>query len=228
MRSTLCGLVSRGGLWSRVFESENYRKVGNVPPEIMKALLEYHSRLGAAFSSIDVQSLGRLVNLLLDCRLAGNTVLLAGNGGSASTVNHFAIDWMLGSGLANPGLPVVSLAESSSSLTATANDMSFDQVFARQVTALGRPGDLLIVVSASGNSRNLIDAVSASRDAQMTSLSITAFDGGFLKDLADENVHVQTDHGDYGVAEDCHLAIGHMVKEALVHHRLAMSHGMEE
>lgn len=192
-------------------------------PEISHTLQGYQSRLASAVSSINVQSIERLVHRLIACRVEGNKVLLAGNGGSASTVNHFAVDWMLGSGLVEPGLQVLSLAESSSSLTATANDISFEYVFARQVKALGRPEDLLVVVSASGNSQNLIAAVSASREAQMTSISITAFDGGALREATDENLHVDTANGDYGVAEDCHLAIGHMVKEALAEYQVSSS-----
>jgi|AACY02.12.fsa_nt_gi Phosphoheptose isomerase len=183
--------------------------------EVQSTLRAYQSRLATAISSIETQSVERLVGRLLECREVESRVFLAGNGGSASTASHFAIDWMLGSGLVNPALQVISLSDSPPSLTATGNDMSFDQVFSRQVRALGRPGDLLVLVTASGNSKNLIEAAIASRESGLTSLSITAFDGGLLKQMTDDNIHVQTEIGDYGVAEDCHLALGHMVKQVL-------------
>lgn len=123
---------------------------------------------------------------------------------------------MFGSRLNNPPLAVINLAESSSNLSATGNDVDFEDVFARNIRSLGRKGDLLVLVSASGNSPNLIRAVSAGREAEMTIVAVTGFDGGVLRGLADNSVHCSTVVGDYGVAEDLHLMLGHIVKELLL------------
>jgi D-sedoheptulose 7-phosphate isomerase len=176
----------------------------------------YRARLTEAVSHIDTRAVEALVHELLAVRKAGAKVLLAGNGGSAATVNHVALDWMLGTGIDNPPLRVISLAESVSSITASGNDKGFETIFSRQLERLVQTKDLLVVVSASGNSPNLIAAVQAAKVLGIRSVSITGFDGGKLCSLVDLSVHIPTAPNDYGVAEDSHLAIGHMVKEALI------------
>lgn len=181
-----------------------------------KSLEAYRGRLLLALESIDGESILALVNHLLLARQSGATVFVIGNGGSASTANHFAIDWMLGSKLANPTLKVLSLSESVSSITATGNDLEFSEVFTRQLMALAKEKDILVVISASGNSPNIISAVKAATRLGLYVVGITGFDGGQLMRDSNLSIHVSTAIGDYGVAEDLHLSIGHMVKEALI------------
>lgn len=157
-----------------------------------------------------------LVSLLQRIRKSGSTVFIAGNGGSASTAEHISLDWMLGTGLSSPPLRVVSLSESSASITATGNDFAFDAIFSRQLQSLAVEGDLLVVISASGNSANLVGLVEEARGMGVQIVAITGFDGGQLAQLAELSVHVPTAVGDYGVAEDLHLMIGHIVKEVLI------------
>lgn len=179
-------------------------------------VLGYTERLMRAAEKISTSEVLALANELVQARKKGSTILLAGNGGSASTVNHYAIDWMLGTEIENPSLRVISLSESVSSVTATGNDQMFDRVFSRQLERLGVAGDTVVLVSASGNSPNLVQAAEAAKRMGMRIVGITGFSGGKLREIADVSVHVPTDNGDYGVAEDLHLAIGHIIKEVLI------------
>ena len=92
----------------------------------------------------------------------------------------------------------------------------FEEVFSRQLNSLGSAGDLLLVISASGNSPNLLKLVDDAKTIGVEVVALTGFDGGRLAQIADLSVHVSTAMGDYGVAEDLHLMIGHIVKEALI------------
>lgn len=179
-------------------------------------LAAYRSRLVEAIGGLDMQTVSDFVNMLLAVRQRGGTVFVAGNGGSASTASHYVVDWMLGTGIANPPLPVIALADNLPGVTATGNDLDFDSIFSRPLSTLGKSGDLLVVVSASGNSPNLINAVTLARAGGISIAAITGFDGGALRSVADVAIHVPTSIGDYGVAEDTHVMIGHMVKEALI------------
>jgi|AntAceMinimDraft_12_1070368.scaffolds.fasta_scaffold30167_2 D-sedoheptulose 7-phosphate isomerase len=186
-----------------------------------KSVDSYKARLLSAIEDFDFHEVSSLVEILLAARERGATVFIAGNGGSASTASHYVVDWMLGTEISDPPLPVVALTDNVPGLTATGNDVEFSEIFSRQLRSLGKPGDVLIVVSASGNSPNLLAALHEAQSRTISVVAITGFDGGKLKDLADVSVHVSTQLGDYGVAEDIHLTIGHVVKEALmaaVHH----------
>jgi D-sedoheptulose 7-phosphate isomerase len=183
---------------------------------ISDVLRSYHSRISRALESFDLMQVSTLVDVLHAARKNGRTVFVAGNGGSASTSGHFVIDWAYGSGLSNPPLRVVSLADSSPAITATGNDQSFERVFLRQLETHGKPGDLLIMISASGNSPNLLTLLPFCKAHEIQIIAMTGFDGGELKRNADISIHVETELGDYGVAEDLHLMIGHITKEALI------------
>lgn len=176
----------------------------------------YFSRALKSISEVDQAQILELLSLLRNTRKSGATVFIAGNGGSASTAEHIALDWMLGTSLLNPSLRVISLAMSSASITATGNDVSFDAVFSRQLKSLANKGDLLVVISASGNSANLVGLVQEAMGMGVQVVAITGFDGGHLAKVADLSVHVPTAIGDYGVSEDLHLMIGHIVKEVLI------------
>jgi D-sedoheptulose 7-phosphate isomerase len=185
-------------------------------PDSSAALEAYRSRLVEAIGGLDMQTVSDFVSMLLAVRHRGGTVFIAGNGGSTSTASHYAVDWMLGTGIAHPPLPVIALADNLPGVTATGNDLDFDSIFSRPLSTLGKKGDLLVVVSASGNSPNLLSAVNQARSSGISIAAITGFDGGALRKIADVAIHAPTVIGDYGVAEDLHLMVGHMVKEALI------------
>lgn len=185
-------------------------------PASSAPLEAYRSRLIDALGGLNIRVVADFVSMLLAVRHRGGTVFIAGNGGSTSTASHYAVDWMLGTGIVDPPLPVIALADNLSGVTATGNDLDFDSIFSRPLSTLGKRGDLLVVVSASGNSPNLVKVATEARSNGISVAAITGFDGGALKKIADIAVHVPTKMGDYGVAEDIHLMIGHMVKEGLM------------
>lgn len=175
----------------------------------------YLAKLSQAHVTFPVKQALNLAKLLLETRVKGRTVFLAGNGGSATTASHATLDWMFGSELSNPGLRVVNLAESSGQVTATGNDLVFEDSFERPLRLLAVPGDLLVLFSASGASPNILKAAEAGRRIGLYVVGITGFEGSALAAVADLNVHCNSEHGDYGIAEDLHLTLVHSVKECL-------------
>lgn len=175
-------------------------------------LLDYRKRLSTALSEVPDAGLLEFCRLLVMLRANGGRGWFCGNGGSASTSDHFEVDLSLG---VSPPIPAISLSSNSSGITATGNDFSFEDVFARQITSFSSKNDLVVVISASGNSPNLLKAVQAAKALDLVTVGILGFDGGKLKSMVDLPVFVRTEIGDYGVAEDVHLAINHMVKEVI-------------
>ncbi len=147
----------------------------------------------------------------------GGKVLLCGNGGSAADCQHIAgelINW-LNKDFQRPGLPAIALTTDTSVLTAIANDSSFDTIFARQVQALGKPGDILIGISTSGNSKNIVLAVQAAQAANIGTIALTG-SGGCLGAMADVAIAVPSQHTQY--IQEAHLAIEHIICELVECH----------
>jgi D-sedoheptulose 7-phosphate isomerase len=180
------------------------------------AISEYFLAGGKILTQIPNEEVMKLAIAINQARKTESTVYIAGNGGSASTASHFAAD--IGVGSLNRANPVrsVSLCDNSAAITAIANDMNYSSIFAQQLKLLGKQGDLLIVISASGNSGNLLKAVDMASELGMESHSLTGFDGGKLKQLTlGRNIHIETPKGAYGLVEDAHLAICHVVTECI-------------
>lgn len=182
----------------------------------VEVISDYKSRVARAVSILDSNAVLGLVDALQKTRSVGGVVFVAGNGGSASTAGHIVVDWMLGTQLSNPPLRVVSISEGTAAITATGNDVDFESIFSRQFSVLATEQDLLVVISASGNSPNLLRVASDAKVRGIPVCAITGFNGGQLRSMADISVHVSTEMGDYGVAEDAHLMLGHIVKEVLI------------
>lgn len=176
---------------------------------------DYLARLSKTLEQIETKSVAALACALNDTRVSQNTVWIAGNGGSASTASHMAVDLMFGTNFEQHKLKVVALTDNQASITATGNDINFDEIFSRQIEALGAEGDLLILISASGNSENLIRAAASAAAKGLVTAAIVGFDGGKLASEAKIVVHTPTSRGDYGVSEDAHLAVNHSLKELL-------------
>jgi D-sedoheptulose 7-phosphate isomerase len=174
----------------------------------------YFSRLSKAISDVPFADISKLAQAIKEVSSVGGTIWIAGNGGSAATANHMAVD--LSFGVRPLGfVRAISISENSASLTATGNDLGFDEVFSRQIASGGRSGDLLIVISASGNSPNLLLAVNQAKLGNMRTSAILGFDGGKLANLVDFPIVTVCELGDYGIAEDLHLAVNHCLKEIL-------------
>ena len=184
----------------------------------MHAMQPYRDECIAALNAVDLEAVAAVAAALLAARDEGHTVFIAGNGGSAATASHMATDLMLGSQLVDPPLRVIALTDNQAIITATGNDLDFDQIFARHLARLAQSGDLLIAVSASGNSPNILACIDVAKSLKLTSIGFTGFDGGRLATVVDLLVHVPTRKGAYGPVEDVHLAINHMITEWLKEH----------
>lgn len=170
----------------------------------------YRDQEVAAWGALDLAAVERLVKVLLETERRGGRVLVMGNGGSAATAASIAVDF---SKTATPpggrALPCESLCENAAYITALGNDHSFDEIFVSQLAVLLKPEDMVLLISGSGNSPNLIKAARFARTRGARTAALLGFDGGKLKGLVDAPVVVPSDH--YGVVEDLHLAISHIV-----------------
>jgi D-sedoheptulose 7-phosphate isomerase len=154
----------------------------------------------------DLDRAHRMVQETVD---RGGTLLFCGNGGSAADAQHMATEYVVRYMRNRRAYPAIALTTDTSLLTAAGNDIGFDQVFARQVEALGRPGDLLIVHSTSGNSPNVLRAAETARARGIPVLAFSARDGGELRGLADHSVVIPTTRTDR--AQELHLCIEHII-----------------
>lgn len=155
------------------------------------------------------------VDLLDRARYEGRRVFLFGNGGSAATASHFACD--LGKGTRVPGRPdfkVMALGDGLPTLTAYANDMGYERVFAEPLMAWAQPGDIALGISGSGNSPNVLRAMEVAREKKLVTVGFIGFQGGRLKDLVDLSVIAASDH--MGQIEDAHHITQHAICDALL------------
>jgi D-sedoheptulose 7-phosphate isomerase len=181
----------------------------NKDPEVFaKSYLFY---LQSLLGKVDAAEVAQFIRVLLDARERGATVFFIGNGGSASTASHFANDIAIGTNDYEKPFRVVSLTDNAAIITAIGNDYGFEEVFVRQLQVLGKKGDVVVAISASGNSKNLIKAFEFAMSAGMQTVALTAFDGGRLKQMADTGVHIPTGPKEYGPAEDVHMILDHLV-----------------
>jgi D-sedoheptulose 7-phosphate isomerase len=179
-------------------------------PAMRAAIAGYWTEIADVAAEIDVTAVAQAANRLLDCQARGGVVFIAGNGGSAATASHMACD--LAKGTRRDGPPtfrVVALTDNVPLLTAWANDTSYDRVFAEQLRSLAQPGDLLIAISASGNSPNVVAAVEAAALLGVETLAVSGRSGGRIARLADRVIRVPSDRIE--VVEDAHLIVAHSV-----------------
>ncbi len=178
------------------------------PVAFSAAYLDY---LQSVLRRLDTAQIGRFIGTLLDARSRGATIFFIGNGGSAATASHFANDLAVGTNDYERPFRAVSLTDNVAIITAVGNDFGYEDIFVRQLRVLGRKGDVLVGISASGNSPNLLRAFDYARGAGIKTVAITAFDGGRMKAQADEGIHVPTELKEYGPAEDVHMVLDHLV-----------------
>lgn len=145
----------------------------------------------------------------------GGTLFFCGNGGSAADAQHLATEYVVRYMRNRRAYPAVALTTDTSLLTAAGNDLGFDQIFSRQVEALARTGDLLIIHSTSGHSPNVLRAADAARAKGVRVLAFSARDGGALRGLADLSIIIPTDRTDR--AQELHLCIEHLICEVVEH-----------
>ncbi len=184
--------------------------------DIQKFSKNYFKYLNELLNRIDTKEIKVFYNLIFEAKENSKNIFFVGNGGSASTASHFANDLSIGSRSYTKPFKCYSLTDNNSIITAIGNDFGFDEVFSRQIKVLGNSGDLLVLISASGNSANLIKAIECAKEKSIQTIAITSFDGGTIKKLADYNVFVKTEIGEYGPAEDAHLILNHLIVSHLI------------
>ena len=178
---------------------------------------EYVQAFTKMVQQLDVAAIERVVARITAARVHGATIYVAGNGGSASTASHWVND--LGKATKISGLPpirVMSLNDNVSWLTALGNDEGYERVFSGQLENFARSGDVLLVISASGNSPNLVRAVEMARERGVETVAFLGFDGGLLRGLVDDHVLIESDKGAYGLVESVHSLIGHVLTSCIV------------
>jgi D-sedoheptulose 7-phosphate isomerase len=178
------------------------------PVAFAGAYLEY---LSSVLRAIDVREIGQFIGALLDARERGARIYFIGNGGSAATASHFANDIAIGTNAYDKPFRAISLTDNQAIITAIGNDFGYEDIFVRQLQVLAVKGDVVVGISASGNSPNLVKAFEFAKAAGIKTVALTAFDGGKMKQIADEGVHVPTAPKEYGPAEDAHMVLDHLV-----------------
>ncbi|MBK6336381.1 MAG: phosphoheptose isomerase [Betaproteobacteria bacterium] len=160
--------------------------------------------------------IARASSIMTAALLADGKILACGNGGSAGDAQHFAAEMVGRFERERPELPALSLATDTSILTAVANDYAFEQVFARQVRALGARGDVLLAISTSGNSSNVIAAIAAAHDREMRVVALTGRGGGRVSGLlTDADVHLCVPHDRTARIQEVHLLVIHCLCDAI-------------
>ena len=183
-------------------------------PTTMTAVESHISEVCSVLAQMHASEVERVIEVILTAYRLQRHVYVIGNGGSASTASHFACDLSKATITGNqPRLRVTSLTDNIALLTAWANDSSYEAVFAEQLANLLDPGDVVVAISASGKSLNILAAIGAARDRGAVTVGLVGFTGGPLKKMVDVAVHVPSHT--YGVVEDCHLVIEHAITAAI-------------
>jgi DnaA initiator-associating protein len=154
--------------------------------------------------------------MMVEALIRGNKILSCGNGGSAGDAQHFSSELLNRYERDRPSLPAMALTTDSSTITSIANDYSYDEIFSKQVRALGQSGDILLAISTSGNSRNVINAMEAALSRDMTIVSMTGKDGGEMAGLLGENdVEIRVPSNRTARIQEVHLLIIHNLCECI-------------
>lgn len=175
---------------------------------------EYISTLQATIDKIPVEKVEQVIQILHEARIIGKQVFIMGNGGSASTASHFVCD--LAKNTRKEGWPhfkVLGLTDNMAIFSAYANDEGYENVFAQQLASLIQNGDVVVGISASGNSPNVLKAMDEAVKHNAYRIGFTGFTGGKLAEMVDLNIHIDNDN--YGIVEDIHMMLEHMTVNAL-------------
>jgi D-sedoheptulose 7-phosphate isomerase len=180
----------------------------------MEIIKSYITDLQSTLDQLSFELIERVITILHEARLNDRQVFIMGNGGSASTASHFACD--LGKNTRREGWPnfkVLALTDNMAVFSAYANDEGYENVFVQQLASFIRRGDVVIGISTSGNSPNVVNAIRLAKEVKATTIGLTGFQNGQLCSLVDINLHVS--NGCIEQVEDIHLMLEHMICKAL-------------
>jgi D-sedoheptulose 7-phosphate isomerase len=172
----------------------------------------YATYLGELLGRLDRKAVAAFMTLVLEVRSRGGRIFFIGNGGSAATASHFANDFAIGTRCAEKPFKAISLTDNVAAMTAIANDEGYDQLFVKQLEVVMEPGDVVVAISASGNSANVVKAIEFAKSRGNKTVALTGFEtGGCIAEIADIVIHVKTRHGEYGPVEDVHMFVDHLM-----------------
>jgi len=175
----------------------------------------YLRRLTAVLEAIDPEAIARAAEAIWRAREEGRRIFFLGNGGSAATASHFANDIGIGTRSDGPPFKALSLTDNNAVLTCLANDLGYDSVFVEQLRVHLEPGDVVVAISASGNSPNVLRAIDLAKERGNVTIGLTGFDGGELRRRSQIAIHVPTERGEYGPVEDAHMVLDHLLSSYL-------------
>jgi D-sedoheptulose 7-phosphate isomerase len=176
--------------------------------------LNYKEQLNKALESVDQKQLNSILDALVIQSLAMNTVWVCGNGGSAAISEHLVCDHLKGVTCdTNLAPKICSLTSETPLVTAIANDIGYDYIFSKQIEWKARTNDILIAISSSGNSPNILNAVDKAKEKGMVTIGFVGFDGGQLLKKVNLFLHVKSNN--YGIVEDCHQILIHMLAQTM-------------
>tara|TARA_B110001454_G_scaffold183847_1_gene179225 strand:- start:195 stop:800 length:606 start_codon:yes stop_codon:yes gene_type:complete len=178
-----------------------------------KSYIDY---LSSVLSNISLTDIEKFVEVLLEARERESSIFFIGNGGSAATASHFANDIAIGTRTYEKPFRAISLCDNQAVITAIANDDGYEKIFSQQLQVLLKKQDVVVAISASGNSPNLLDAIDTAKKMNTITVGISGFDGGKMKEMVDVSLHVPTEKGEYGPAEDAHMVLDHLVSNYLM------------
>jgi len=179
------------------------------PAPFAKAYADY---LGELLKTLDFAKVAEFMNVMLRVRDTGHKVFFIGNGGSAATASHFANDFSIGTRCPEKPFRVISLTDNVAAMTAIANDDGYEFMFIKQLEVLMDKGDVVVAISASGNSPNVVKALTYANACGNHTVALTGFEtGGKIAEIAKTVLHVKTRKGEYGPVEDVHMFIDHLM-----------------
>lgn len=177
----------------------------------------YFDKLKQTVDLVSVEELNVLMNVLLEAKEAGHTVFIMGNGGSSATASHYVCDFNKGISLnQDKKFKFICLNDNVPSIMAYANDLSFDDIFIGQLKNLFQKGDIVLGISGSGNSRNVLKAIDYANQNGGVTVGLTGYNGGQLKEMVQYSVHVPVD--DMQITEDLHMVLDHCMMKILCNH----------
>lgn len=174
---------------------------------------KHRETINHGFDSLDKNQLARACEVLADAIQNGKKILTCGNGASASIAQHWACDYFKGCSNGDINPQVFSISANIPLMTAISNDIGYDDVYAYQVDRMCKQGDVLITISSSGNSPNVVKAIMNAKHLGVTTIALTGFSGGNCRKIADIPLHI--DIQEYEATEDVHQAIMHIIAKAL-------------
>lgn len=176
---------------------------------VQKQLAQSIATMQATLADMHVaDTIATVAEITANAMQAGRKLLVAGNGGSAADAQHLVAEFVVRLTANRPALRALALTTDTSILTATGNDFSFDCIFARQIEALGQPGDIFLGISTSGNSKNIVQAIQQAKQMEITTIGFTGNGGGQMRAICDYNVIIPSDVTMN--IQECHLALEHI------------------